>query len=394
MGLYNEEPLFYSLFVTIGGLFMFLSIVITGVLIMQHLVHYNKPSFQKYIIRIVLIAPIYAIYSFLSLFFKRDYWAMFFDVSRDCYESYVLYCFFKLLSGYLGGEEAIEELLNKKERQPVTWPLGYFFSFKPKRNFYRICMSLIIQYALIKPLMAITSAFLFYFGKYEDANFSTSEGYLYITIINNISVVVALYFLVMFYEVFKLELNPHSPILKFFVIKMILFAIFWQTVLIYILIWFEAIPKSEIYSPEKVGFFLNDFLVCVEMFVFSIVHSIAFNYDDYVLDNNSTDKLVIDSHLEAGLNGASGSNSNSGGSRGHNRSNSNIKTKIKDIKYNIKRYKHNIVDGFTDVHNPKDIVMDTIKSTKLSNDHFSIDDSPDVSIYKLFFYYTIYKAMY
>ncbi|KAK5577700.1 hypothetical protein RB653_002645 [Dictyostelium firmibasis] len=349
----EEEPLFYIVMLSIGSFFALGSIIIAVILILQHFIHYNKPNHQKYIVRIIMIAPIYAIHSLLSLYFKRQFWALFFDISRDCYEAYVLYCFFKLLICFLGGEEAMKELLNRKDTQPLTWPLGYFFSFTPKKSFYRLSLGLILQYAIIKPTLAIVAAILFYNNKYLDGDFSISQGYLWITVINNISVLIALYFLVMFYEVFQNELSPHSPILKFLVIKSVVFFLFWQTVIITVLIWFDALPKSEVYSSEHIGYFINDFLVCIEMFITSIAMGICFSYSDYVIDKSTHDEIL-------------GDGQRSGSGRGVGR-NLKISSKIKNIKYNFNRYRHNIGDGISDIHNPKDIILDTIMVTKLSN---------------------------
>ena len=53
-------------------------------------------------------------------------------------------------------------------------------------------------------------------------------GYLYVTIIYNISVTVALYGLVLFYSATRDILKPYDPLLKFFMVKAIIFASFWQ----------------------------------------------------------------------------------------------------------------------------------------------------------------------
>ncbi|KAF2068487.1 hypothetical protein CYY_010187 [Polysphondylium violaceum] len=358
------EPIFYSLFLIFGAFFTISCIIITGVLILCHFIHYNKPNHQKYIVRILLIAPIYAIDSWLSLYFKRDYWALFIDVARDCYEAYVLYNFFKLLTCYLGGEEAIYALLTRKDKQRLTFPLSCF-SFYPKKNFYLICLQNIIQYAIIKPTLAIVAVILYKFRKYEDSNFSPSQGYLYITIINNISVLLALYFLVMFYEVFQVELNPHRPVLKFLVIKGVIFFTFWQSVLIYILIWFNILPSSKQYDSEKMGYFINDFLVCVEMFITAIAHAFAFSHYDYILPQYN-DKLISSKHVgnssgksngEVSLDGADLKNVSS------STASSKTSSFIQSFKSNFNRYSSNIKDGVGDTIGT-DIVMDTIKSVK------------------------------
>jgi len=58
--------------------------------------------------------------------------------------------------------------------------------------------------------------------------FSPNGGYLYITIIYNISVTLALYGLFLFYFATKDLLMPFEPVLKFCTVKSVIFLSFWQ----------------------------------------------------------------------------------------------------------------------------------------------------------------------
>lgn len=58
--------------------------------------------------------------------------------------------------------------------------------------------------------------------------FSPGQGYLYITIIYNISVSLALYGLFLFYNATKDLLSPFGPVLKFLTVKSVIFLSFWQ----------------------------------------------------------------------------------------------------------------------------------------------------------------------
>ena len=58
--------------------------------------------------------------------------------------------------------------------------------------------------------------------------FSPDSGYLYITIIYNISVSLALYALLMFYQATRELLSPYDPVWKFCTVKSVIFLSFWQ----------------------------------------------------------------------------------------------------------------------------------------------------------------------
>lgn len=57
---------------------------------------------------------------------------------------------------------------------------------------------------------------------------STHHGYLYITIIYNISITLALYALFLFYIATKELLSAYDPKMKFLTIKSVIFLSFWQ----------------------------------------------------------------------------------------------------------------------------------------------------------------------
>lgn len=57
---------------------------------------------------------------------------------------------------------------------------------------------------------------------------SVNGGYLYITIIYNVSVSLALYALFLFYSATSDLLRPYEPVLKFLTIKSVIFLSFWQ----------------------------------------------------------------------------------------------------------------------------------------------------------------------
>jgi hypothetical protein len=70
------------------------------------------------------------------------------------------------------------------------------------------------------------------FDRYKDGDFSVNGGYLYITLIYNVSVSVALFGLFLFYGATKHILAKYAPVLKFATIKSVIFLTFWQGVLL------------------------------------------------------------------------------------------------------------------------------------------------------------------
>ncbi|GCB77503.1 hypothetical protein scyTo_0019290 [Scyliorhinus torazame] len=159
-------------------------------------------------------------------------------------------------------------------------------------GFLRICKQATLQFCVVKPLMAIITVILQAFGKYKDGDFNVAGGYLYVTIVYNISVSLALYALFLFYFATRELLSPYSPVLKFFMVKSVIFLSFWQGMLLAILEKCGAIPKidsAEVNVGEgTVAAGYQNFIICIEMFFAAIALRYAFTskaYGDKPIDS-------------------------------------------------------------------------------------------------------------
>ena len=84
-----------------------------------------------------------------------------------------------------------------------------------------------------------------------DLNFRGDRGYLYVTVVYNISYTLALYGLFLFYSATKELLAPHYPLLKFFTVKSVVFLSFWQGGLPSLSFCYGNHLKTSYYSNEK-----------------------------------------------------------------------------------------------------------------------------------------------
>jgi len=72
------------------------------------------------VLRILFMVPIYAMESWLGLKFRQA--AEVLDTLRLSYESLVIYSFFSLLVGFLGGERHLARILRAKPQQRHVFP--------------------------------------------------------------------------------------------------------------------------------------------------------------------------------------------------------------------------------------------------------------------------------
>ncbi|KAL7979307.1 hypothetical protein Chor_015331 [Crotalus horridus] len=217
----NHSQETQSLFLTtstakaISGLFVWTALILTFHQIFLHLKNYTIPNEQRYIIRILFIVPIYAFDSWLSLLLIGSHqYYVYFDSVRDCYE----------------GEPGFTALLENLVPQSSSCLYGTccLRGMSYSIGFLRFCKQATLQFCIIKPVMAILTIVLQVFGKYHDGDFNIHSGYLYITIIYNFSVSLALYALFLFYFATMELLRPFEPVLKFLTIKAVIFLSFWQ----------------------------------------------------------------------------------------------------------------------------------------------------------------------
>ncbi|EJT99726.1 DUF300-domain-containing protein [Dacryopinax primogenitus] len=268
------------------GLSTLLSTVVGAASVYYQLKNYRKPHLQRQVIRIMVMVPVYAISSLISLFSLEA--AFFIDAFRDIYEAYVIYCFFHLLLAYLGGDRALLIMLHGRPPKTYLPPMNLFkrecdvsdpFVFLGLRRG-------IFQYVQVKPLLAVATMILKATNTYHEGTFKFNDGYLYVSVIYNTSICISLYCLAMFWKVVSHDIQPFRPVPKFLCVKGIIFFSFWQSIFISILVSAGAIPRMGPYTDqEHISIGLNDMLICFEMPFFAFAHWYAFNYHDYIDDS-------------------------------------------------------------------------------------------------------------
>ncbi|XP_007939427.1 transmembrane protein 184A [Orycteropus afer afer] len=272
----------------ISGIFVWAALVLTCHQIYLHLRSYTVPHEQRYIIRLLLIVPIYALDSWLSLLLlgSRQYY-IYFDSVRDCYEAFVIYSFLSLCFQYLGGESAImAEIRGKPIQSSCFYGTCCLRGMSYSIGFLRFCKQATLQFCIVKPTMAALTIILQALGKYHEGDLNLRSGSLYITLVYNVSVSLALYALLLFYEATRELLRPFEPLLKFLTIKAIIFLSFWQGMLLAILEKCKVIPEVQAVDGSLVragtlaaGY--QNFFICIEMLFASVALRYAFTCQVY-----------------------------------------------------------------------------------------------------------------
>ncbi|KIK63485.1 hypothetical protein GYMLUDRAFT_57673 [Collybiopsis luxurians FD-317 M1] len=267
----------------LAGLSTLFAVVISATSIFLQLKNYRKPYLQRMVVRIMVMVPIYAISSFISLFSLEA--AFFIDAVRDIYEAFVIYCFFVLLLSYLGGERSLLILLHGRPPKAPPFPFNFFKREIDVSDPYTFLFLKrgILQYVQVKPILAIATMILKACGKFNEGDLRARSGYLYVSIVYNVSICLSLYCLAMFWLCVHDDLKPFRPMPKFLCVKGILFFSFWQSIAVSIFVAAGLIKKLGPYTDsESISLGLTDTLICVEMPFFAIAHMFAFSHTDFI----------------------------------------------------------------------------------------------------------------
>ncbi|KAM1150153.1 hypothetical protein EV2_031583 [Malus domestica] len=251
-------------------------------LLSEHFFCWNKPKEQKAIIIIILMAPLYAIDSFVGLLDYQGSKVSFtvLDSIKECYEALVIAKFLALLYSYLNisiSKNIVPDEIKGREIHH-SFPMTLFMPRTVRLNHHtlKLLKYWTWQFVVIRPVCSILMITLQLLGVYPSWVSWT------FTIILNISVSLALYSLIAFYHVFAKELAPHKPLTKFLCIKGIVFFCFWQGIVLDILAALKIIRSHHIWlDVEHIEEALQNILVCVEMVFFSVVQKYAYSADPY-----------------------------------------------------------------------------------------------------------------
>ncbi len=197
----------------------------------------------------------------------------------QCYEGFVIWSFFSFLLEFMGGEAAVVSLLSNKQAEahhmaPFKWCL------KPwsvsDSTFVRRTKFGVLQYVPLRLACALLSLIAQQFGFYGSGEFEPQYAYPWLTLITNCSQIWAMYCLVLLYHASIDYIAPIKPFVKFLCVKMVVFFTFWQSVIIALAVYAGKITDTETYDTEQISAALQDFLICIEMFIAAIAHGYAF----------------------------------------------------------------------------------------------------------------------
>lgn len=251
----------------------------------------NKPTIQRKILAILWMCPIYAVTSSLSLVFPK--YSGYLGIIKDSYEAYIIYQFLSFCISVIGGGDRNKTIdIIAKKADKLTPPFQFFVCcckahYENDRALASAiltqCQAFTMQFIFWKPVVSIAS-FLCkkyrYYGPYATTATDWKSIQTVLNVIQNLSIFFAFAGLMKFYHAVDKELEWCRPFPKFLCIKGVVFVTFWQSMVLKILAETTDMggdgDSADSWSEQT-----QNFLICLEMLLFSIAHFYCFPVEEW-----------------------------------------------------------------------------------------------------------------
>ncbi|KAI0668072.1 DUF300-domain-containing protein [Trametes maxima] len=268
----------------IAGACAAVTVVLTLINVGFHATHYTNRGEQRQIIRILYMPAVYAIISFFSYRFFRSY--TYYDLIETAYESVTLSAFLLLLIEFVAAtaaEHDVDNAILRKDKEALPIPFCCW-RYRPTKAYFMYTVKWsVLQYVILRPLLSIAGIVCQYYGVLcQSGSWSFKTAHAYITVIDGVSISIALYGMLVFYGLTKDELKGRKPLSKFMSIKLIVMFTFYQG-LVFSALEGRVIKATQYWTETNIADGLNALAICIEMVLFSAFMLYAYSWREYVV---------------------------------------------------------------------------------------------------------------
>ncbi|KAF7315620.1 hypothetical protein MIND_00077400 [Mycena indigotica] len=258
------------------------TVIISVVSVLLHCRNYTNPKQQRQILRILYMPPVYAVISFLSYRFFRDY--TYYSLVEVVYEAFTISAFLLLLIDYVA-ESAVdhkaENAIARKDKRRLLMPLCCF-RYRPTKAYFMYTVKWsVLQYAILRPIVSIAGIICQAYNVLcESQGFNIHFASVYLEAVDFASISIALYGLLLFYSLTREELAGRRPFAKFLSIKLIVMFTWYQS-FVFSALSGRVIKETKYWTTTNIADGLNALAVCIEMIFFSALMIWSFSFREY-----------------------------------------------------------------------------------------------------------------
>ncbi|KZL75523.1 DUF300 domain-containing protein [Colletotrichum tofieldiae] len=274
---------FYKFNMILSGSFTAASCLIIFTLMFLHATHLSKSNEQIKILRISLIIPFWSIISFLSICFPPA--EVYLHPWLEFVQSICLGTFFLLLCEFVSPSAQHRDVFfaaltvkNKKaangEENGLEWFRKMWFA--------------VFQYPVITLLVAIITAITQAAGVYCEFASKAHFAKVWLSIISNVSLTLAIMTVLRLFMQLKSELAHHQPVAKFLSFKLVVSLTFIENIIFWIIRDTGALNPTPTLTDADLRIGIPSMLVCIEMLPLAAFFHYAYTYRPYVIGSGRT----------------------------------------------------------------------------------------------------------
>ncbi|XP_048255511.1 organic solute transporter subunit alpha-like [Haliotis rufescens] len=183
--------------------------------------------------------------------------------------------FLFLLIHYHGGDQALIDHMSGETINLRSPPVACCCVCCPKiavneKILFRIRMS-VLQFAILRPIFVLLTAVLWADNKYQNGKMSPKQASLYISVLNGVSTLTAMYGLILVFRASRKHLKVFNIVPKFICMQLVLVFSNLQGLVFNILASSNLPPCTPILPSTERGSVWNHLIVILEMFLLALL---------------------------------------------------------------------------------------------------------------------------
>jgi len=248
-----------------------LTVIITLISVLQHCRNYTAPREQRQVIRILYMPTVYAVISFFSYRYFRSY--TYYSLIYVVYEAVTISAFLLLIIEYVAAtavDRNAATAMVRKDKRPLPMPFCCW-RYRPTKAYFMYTVKWsVLQYVIVRPAVSIAGVICEKLGVLcESQGHNPHFASFYLSVVDFVSITVALYGLLVFFGLTKDELAGRRPLAKFLCIKLIVMFTFYQS-FVFTMLEGRVIKATQFWSETNIADGLNALAICVEMVFFAL----------------------------------------------------------------------------------------------------------------------------
>ncbi|CAG8218491.1 unnamed protein product [Penicillium salamii] len=263
-----------------GACAVFVCLVVV-ILMIMHATHFSNPCRQTKIMRICALLPLYAIFSFLAIYFPNGY--VYLVAWLDVFQAIALCAFFLLLCDFVSPSQEERAMffakLQPKKGKGSSKPMDGIAWFQKK--WYAV-----LQYPVVAFIDAIGTCITEAADIYCLESSKAYYAHVWLNVIRIISVFLATLSILTFYATLKPHILQNKPLTKLVALKLIVGLVFLENIIFTILRSTSLLDTTAKLTWADVHMGIETLIICLQLVPIACLFHYAYGIGPYRLSRS------------------------------------------------------------------------------------------------------------